>query len=97
MGTNSLNRDSPAEIATDILGSVDTCHNYGVKDVYVSSITYRPTLEDATSNTNWLIKAKEFYNGFIFIDNSIKNPINPSAIDLILTNRRGSFQKCLTV
>ena len=66
--TDSLDRDSPAEIATDILEIVDTCHNYGVKDVYVLSITYRPKLENAI-NTNWLAEAKEFYNGYIFIDN----------------------------
>ena len=57
VGTTIISKDSPSEIVVDIMAIVDMCHKHGVKDVYISAITYRPRFEDEIININWMVES----------------------------------------
>ena len=59
VGTNRLSRDDPLEIHNDIINIVKLCHSYGVKNVYISSIAYRPHLIQSVRDTNDLLRANQ--------------------------------------
>ena len=61
--------DKPSTIASDILDIVQICHSYGVNNVYVSTITYRPQHLQSVSETNNFLRTKQLLNDFIIIDN----------------------------
>ena len=69
VGTNSLNKENPAEIGNDILRIVEICRSYGGNDVYVSSITYREDFQKLVSEINNTLRAKQLFKNFSFIEN----------------------------
>ena len=69
VGTNSLRRDKPLDISNEILNIVGICHNYGVNNVYVSSITYRPQFQKSVSELNKLLLDHHLQNDFKMIVN----------------------------
>ena len=69
VGTNNLGRDTPEQIYKDIMNIVDICHSYGVNQVYVSSLVFRPLFRQAVSDTNYLLRCNEFLHNYILINN----------------------------
>ena len=59
VGTNSLSKETPAEIVNGILHIVEICRSYGVHDIYVSGITYREHFRNAVSQTNNILRTKQ--------------------------------------
>ena len=69
VGTNSLNKNTPQEIADEIFDIVDICHQYGAGRVYISSITYRKNFTYDIDNLNNLLFSNQSLRDFKVIDN----------------------------
>ena len=69
IGTNSRRKKNPSDICNEITNIVSTCHSYGVKDVYVSAVIFRPNFDQLVNETNNFLRAKQLSHGFVFIDN----------------------------
>ena len=70
VGSNDVGRLHPENICKHILKTVETCHQNGVNDVYVSSIPYRVGKQQPVIDINNFLRARTFVNDFILIDNS---------------------------
>ena len=70
VGTNSLGRDDPVTIANDIFNIVNTCRSFGVNQVYVSAITYRPDFIKEIKEINDILYANNNIYGYNFISNN---------------------------
>ena len=95
VGTNSLNKNTPQEIANDIFDIVDICHLYGAGRVYISSITYRKNFARDINNLNNLLFSNESVRDFKVIDNgAITNSeiwrdnihLNDAGVDILANN-----------
>ena len=69
VGTNSLSKETPAEIVNGILHTVEICRSYGVHDINVFGITYREHFRSAVSQTNNILRTKQSLEDFNFIEN----------------------------
>ena len=69
VGSNALGRDDSTTITNDILKIVDTCHSYGVNDVYVSGIIYRQKFLNQVYEINQILQGKLHLHDFNFISN----------------------------
>ena len=56
VGTNRLKKDEPVEIYEDIMNIVKLCNSYGVSNIYISSIVYRPRYLKQVSDINKLLR-----------------------------------------
>lgn len=59
----------PDEIGTKIVNLVNICRDYGVNDVYVSEIIFRPDKEKEVDDVNNFLRARSFINDFYLINN----------------------------
>ena len=55
VGMNSLKKDEAMVIYEDIVNIVKLCNSYGVSNIYVSSIAYRPRYLKQISDINKLV------------------------------------------
>ena len=69
VGTNSLHKDSPQEIANDIFDIVDICHQYGVGKIFIPTITCRKNFQKEIDELNNLLRSNESFYDFKVIDN----------------------------
>ena len=70
-GTNNLTKkkQSPLEIANEIIEIVETCRSNGVKEIYVSSLICRPFYQKQINEVNKILKHYSGIYKFIYIDN----------------------------
>ena len=71
-GTNNFTkkRQSPEETAEEIIEIVKTCLHGGVKDIFVSSITCRPSYQTQINQVNKLLQYYAGAYNYKFIDNA---------------------------
>ena len=70
VGSNALGRDVNSTIANDIIDIVTMCQKYGVNEVFVSEITYRPKFENDINEINNILHGKSLLHNFQVISNS---------------------------
>ena len=72
IGTNDLPNPNNTEkyIVNEIISIVNMCHNGGVNDIIVSSITPRPAFQAKLEEINRLLKVNASAHNYIFSDNS---------------------------
>ena len=46
IGTNNVTKQNPSDISQELTNMVSICHNYGVNDVFISSILFRPNFNE---------------------------------------------------
>ena len=68
-GTNSLPNDD-IDIANEILNIVKVCYDYGVKEVLISGVTFRPNLTSKVRQLNDHIESKKEMYEFTYINNN---------------------------
>ena len=68
-GTNSLLNSDVNEISDEMFKLVRICRNNGVKEVYISGVTYRYNHATKVRNLNNFIESKEHIYNFTFINN----------------------------
>ena len=66
---SGLHENSPQEIANDIFAIVDICHQYGVGQVYIPTITCRKNFQKEIDELNNLLRSNESFYDFKVIDN----------------------------
>ena len=71
-GTNNFTKTSLSdeEIVDEICEIVDICRQYGIKSIFVSSITCRPEFQRRVDAINKLLKEKAIKYNYEFIDNA---------------------------
>ena len=69
-GSNDLNNLGSDKISENIMRIVNTCHEHGVSNVYVSSITYRKGQEEKINALNNSLRFNQTSFGFTYVDNS---------------------------
>ena len=70
VGTNNLtkkSKQSDMEVFNEIMNVVDECNRSGVKDVYVSSITCRPSHQSKINQINKLLWLNQLKFAYKFI------------------------------
>ena len=85
IGTNSLKNDDISEITTDITNIVKRCHEYGVNNVYVSSLTCRPQFQEKVDQLNKLVCNNQVLCDFTLTENGNINKYH----DRIHLNNKG--------
>ena len=89
VGTNKVKETDPFEIARSITKVVETCKSYGVNDVFVSGIVYRPDAVEDVKQLNTILYQWSFIHGYTFLSNdNIKEDC--LAFDQLHLNHRGS-------
>ena len=69
-GTNNQQNDDVINISNDIFELVEICGNNGVKEVFVSAITFRSHYSTEVRNLNNFIESKQHIYNFMFIGNN---------------------------
>ena len=70
IGTNSIASDDVNTIVNNVVRCVNRCREYGVNNVFVSQLTYRPGHEKKINEVNDLLCTNQFIHDFSIIDNS---------------------------
>ena len=71
IGTNNLSKKQPEEeTVKEILEIVTKCHNYGINQIFVSGLTYRPRYSKQVNKINNLLRQNAVSHDYKFIDNS---------------------------
>ena len=87
VGTNRLKKDEPIVIYEDIMNIVKLCHSYGVSNVYVSSIVYRPRYIKQVSDINKLLHESNMHYEYGLVNNENINAAHMWKDDIHLNNR----------
>ena len=69
IGTNNVTKQNPSDISQEITNMASICHSYGVNDVFISSILFRPNFNEIVCETNNFLRTKQLLHDFTFIDN----------------------------
>ena len=69
VGTNKVKDEDPFEVARSIVKVVETCKDYGVNNVFVSGIVYRPDAVENVNVLNTTLYQWSFLHGYTFISN----------------------------
>ena len=69
IGINKIGKEDPKEIVKNILKCVKKCREYGIQDIMVSSLTFRPNFQAQIHEVNSLLFEKSNELNFFFIDN----------------------------
>ena len=69
MGTNKVKEEDPFETARSITKIVETCKSYGVNNVFVSGIVYRPDAVENVKQLNTTLYQWSFLHNYTFISN----------------------------
>ena len=69
VGTNDIARKENATICKEITEIVKKCHDFGVNEVFVSGIPYRPQYQVQVRKVNDILSRNEDQHGYSFIDN----------------------------
>ena len=89
VGTNKVKEEDPFETARSITKVVETCKSYGVNNVFVSGIVYRPDAVENVKQLNTTLYQWSFLHDYTFISNdNIKEDC--LAHDQLHLNHRGS-------
>ena len=72
IGTNNLTKtqQNDVEIVNEIICVINKCYASGVNEVYVSSLTVRPSHQKRIDEINRTLKANAWTHNYEFIDNS---------------------------
>ena len=76
VGSNALGKDDTLTIVNDIIDIVKLCQGYGVNQVYVSEITYRPKYFNEINEINSILNAEAPLHNFTVISNSNINAMH---------------------
>ena len=69
VGTNKVKEEDPFETARSITKIVETCKSYGVNNVFVSGIVYRPDAVENVKQLNTTLYQWSFLHNYTFISN----------------------------
>ena len=74
VGTNCLGKLDAANIANDIISIVSLIQSYGVNNVYVSELAYRPQFQHIVSEVNNILRENQVpHNYFLICNDNIKS------------------------
>ena len=88
MGSNDLRKsNAQEEIVSGIFNIIDNCYHYGVKNVYVSGLTYRKDFPNMVSDVNSFFRTRQAVNDFVFINNDNILPMHIWKDNIHLNNK----------
>ena len=72
IGTNNLTKkkQTESETAMEIIDVVKKCNHYGINEIFVSGLTFRPSYQQKIEIINNLLEVNAEKYNYIFIDNS---------------------------